>query len=77
MSLRVADGFKFGCGLMLAGATAIVLLLLLVAVAVLAARFSGNDIALPGPGTGVNPTAPSFQAPTLPPAVPPIPSSGG
>jgi hypothetical protein len=71
MSLRVADGFKFGCGLMLAAATALVLLLLLVAVAILAARFSGNDIALPSPGTTVSPPGPSFQAPTLPPVPPP------
>ena len=55
MSLRVADGFKFGCGLILAGATAIVLVLLFVAVAFMAARLSGADISLPAPTTGIEP----------------------
>ncbi len=63
MSLRVADGFKFGCGLMLAGATGLVLLLLLVSVAIMAARFSGNDISLPSPG-GAVPT-PIERAPII------------
>jgi hypothetical protein len=54
MSLRIADGFKFGCGLILAGATALVLLVLFVAVAILAARFSGADISLPS-GSGLTP----------------------
>jgi hypothetical protein len=53
MSLRVADGFKFGCGLMLAGATGLVLVLLLIAVAIMAARFAGNDISLPSPGAAL------------------------
>jgi len=44
LSLRVADGFKFGCGLILAGALAIVMLVLFVAVALLVARFTGADV---------------------------------
>jgi hypothetical protein len=55
LSLSIADGFKFGCGLILAGATAAVLLVLFVAVAFVAARFTGNDVSLP-PGIGTNAT---------------------
>ena len=74
MSLRVADGFKFGCGLMLAGATGLVLILLLIAVAIMAARFAGNDISLPPPpgalSTPVERPSLSFPTPIPPPAVP-------
>jgi len=55
VSLRVADGFKFGCGLMLAGATALVLILLFAAVAVMTAKLTGSDIALPSPAATVGP----------------------
>ena len=41
MNLTVADGFKFGCGLILASAFALVFLLLLAAVAVFAASVVG------------------------------------
>jgi hypothetical protein len=67
VSLRVADGFKFGCGLMLAGATGLVLILLLIAVAIMAARFAGNDISLPSPG-GALPTPVERPPINLPPA---------
>jgi hypothetical protein len=40
---------------MLAIATGLVLLLLFIAVAIMAARFSGNDISLPGTTSALNP----------------------
>jgi hypothetical protein len=48
VNLTIADGFKFGCGLLLAGAFALALLILTASLAVLIASILGIRLPLPG-----------------------------
>jgi hypothetical protein len=48
LSLTVGDGFKFGCGAILAVAFAITILVLLAALATLVANLLGVRVPIPG-----------------------------
>lgn len=48
MNLTVGDGFKFGCGLVLATAFAAVLLLLVVSLAIFISSLMGRPLPVPG-----------------------------
>lgn len=47
MNLTVGDGFKFGCGLVLATAFAAVLLLLVVSLAIFVSSLMGRPLPVP------------------------------
>jgi hypothetical protein len=46
--LTVGDGFKFGCGVILAAAFAVAIVLLIAAIATLVANLLGVRVPLPG-----------------------------
>ena len=48
MNLTITDGFKLGCGILLALATAFVFLLLAVSIGALLAALAGVHLLLPG-----------------------------
>jgi hypothetical protein len=48
MNFTVGDGFKFGCGLVLAVAFAAVILLLVVALAIFVSSLMGRPLPFPG-----------------------------
>lgn len=48
LNLTIGDGFKFGCGLLLAGAFALAALILAAAIAVFVASLLGIRLPLPG-----------------------------
>jgi hypothetical protein len=48
LSLTVGDGFKFGCGAILALAFALAIVILLAALATLAANLAGIRLPIPG-----------------------------
>lgn len=48
MNLNITDGFKLGCGFLLAGASAFVFMLLAVSIGAFLAALAGVHVQLPG-----------------------------